>query len=1508
MKITDLRGKALPQNVRRAADETKAKLEEPAVDLKEHFAALRDRDDLDLRKSELPDVAVVALVESKAPAAVIAEVASVLKMSVDDLKGQVAAAFDSLAAGPTVDMATLDQAMAAPEDRVRPAEAQRRPVNPFGALREMAPGEFKKALSQLAQWVSSQKDLNEPLVVQTIQRIEELTGVRYVRGKGDFWNVVTQSSDAVRAMLERVPVAFVAGSDPGAAATKQARQLWDQIGAQLAGKGVATQVALVGRGRDEGLQGAAYDAVAKVRDMERISILPAASLKAPQAAAHKGMVLGDDPGEESWLAGEMAKRGVAIVAGGDAQARAEAEALIAREPQRVVLLGGFSPADDAWMQGLKDKVALYVEDAATKPIEAAQKVGDMIASAISDDQRARLEDPLLQIMLHASSNQIADAAQHLQQIAAQNRIRRITTGVANRVERGGASRARVIEVVSELSQQLARFTFGVDNFKDNSLWQARAKEAFEAAAVVCPELNAVLKDSMVDVYFASWSGIQKKPEKASYFESTTSKMPDEPRLFDWSQPHTMLDVDKYRYIRLDTPVADMLTAAAQAGGAQTPEVFLGSEEEMHLYYEAKGWNVAFNTFDSNGTKYLLLTKGDQQKPVIQGVDSPARLTQITALMEQAGVPTEKFVVRGTMDRVRAKARNELEMALKDLGVPVAGAVINNKNESLAALAEAAGLPPGAILATDTKSIGPFTFDVVHVRGHGDDAPRAIVAFKPAYGELTEDLANAVLAVGGTSFLIAGAAGSLVQSDPLGAVHRVTKVDYQGQVVDLKKVPGLELMAAGPGVAHDDVVNVFHPSPMLQSAAWADEMRSKHGAADVDQESGAALFAVAQAKRPVQPGEQLDPMRPRVEADVFAGTLIHNSDVVGKGFLELGTVDDKYVPHVKENARRFFAELGVGAVRARDGSWTPIQGAQAGRLAKQKGEIDVSAVPVPMPDMGGIKLSNEYSNADAIKGEKRVIFVETKNATHEDRAALLEALRQLPPDKFFVAVSASDPLHGDVTRQAGGARPHGLGFETIVVATKAEIEGQQVLGSPRFVLRVDDEAARATVREGLITKGTSYPWEENDAQQWLFRVGTFDRTATPPAHHVYTQDLGRGDAARVGETMRAELVGKQRRIEDALADWAEGSTRARAGETLEDVHARFGGALRNKKQGVDDLRALNPGLPATDDAPLPTGTKLKLRDGPARSAPAAFDPLYAAEIVGDRKVITFSGASAKSWPLMSADDRAHAVKAMRVLAKVLDPKKVFVWTGGTDFGYEKHVHEAFGKRGFPILATGTENILTDLKNLTPHMTHFWTAGVNWFGKSRPVAETLEALGGELIAVGGGQILAGDITSAVAAGVRSHLMAGLQRSPQGDAALDALLRKAAKKHEEATGERLDVDALVAAHGLDGAGREIAAASAAAGRAYGVDAIIASEEIGQSLRAHVFTSTKELLERLGVATASLTPDDLSAAATPELLAQVLDVSEELASVQRHTDAAAATKAGEARRAAGAKPQGGA
>jgi hypothetical protein len=346
-----------------------------------------------------------------------------------------------------------------------------------------------------------------------------------------------------------------------------------------------------------------------------------------------------------------------------------------------------------------------------------------------------------------------------------------------------------------------------------------------------------------------------------------------------------------------------------------------------------------------------------------------------------------------------------------------------------------------------------------------------------------------------------------------------------------------------------------------------------------------------------------------------------------------------------------------------------------------------------------------------------------------------------------------------------------------------------------------------------------------------------------------------------------------------------------------VHARFGGALKNAKKGTDDVRALNPGLPDKDDVALAPGTKLKLREGPSRPAPVPFDPMYAAEIIGDRKVITFSGASAKSWPLLSAEDRAHAVKAMRVLAKVLDPKKVFVWTGGTDFGYEKYVHEAFGKRGFPMLATGTENLLTDLKNLTPNMTHYWTAGVNWFGKSRPVAELLETLGGEMIAVGGGQILAGDITSAVASGVRSHLMAGLQRSPQGDAALETLLKKAAAKYAGEAGKPLAVDGLdlaglIARDGLDGAVGKVTGAFTAIGKTYVIDAVIASEELGETLIAHVFTSTTQLLERLGVSIAGLSPDDLSKAISPELLQEVLDLGEEHASLQRHIDAAAATK----------------
>jgi hypothetical protein len=147
----------------------------------------------------------------------------------------------------------------------------------------------------------------------------------------------------------------------------------------------------------------------------------------------------------------------------------------------------------------------------------------------------------------------------------------------------------------------------------------------------------------------------------------------------------------------------------------------------------------------------------------------------------------------------------------------------------------------------------------------------------------------------------------------------------------------------------------------------------------------------------------------------------------------------------------------------------------------------------------------------------------------------------------------------------------------------------------------------------------------------------------------------------------------------------------------------------------------------------------------------------AKVLAGKTPVLFSGASQKSWPLISVDQQVEVTKAVRAALDHLDPAKTLIVTGATDYGVEKIVHEEAKKRGFQILGTVVEAAQVHKQEIGP-VDYVTPMGHTWYGKSRPALELVKEHGGAVIFMGGGAILRDEIGMAKELGVQMHLMEG------------------------------------------------------------------------------------------------------------------------------------------------------
>ena len=134
-------------------------------------------------------------------------------------------------------------------------------------------------------------------------------------------------------------------------------------------------------------------------------------------------------------------------------------------------------------------------------------------------------------------------------------------------------------------------------------------------------------------------------------------------------------------------------------------------------------------------------------------------------------------------------------------------------------------------------------------------------------------------------------------------------------------------------------------------------------------------------------------------------------------------------------------------------------------------------------------------------------------------------------------------------------------------------------------------------------------------------------------------------------------------------------------------------------------------------------------------------------------ILISGASEKSWPTISEENRELIILTMQVLANTLNPQTSYIVTGGTNFGVERIMHEAVQRRNKnsdnPIVCLGTVTMEAAQKGnveIQPNtITHAEILEIDghmartWMELPDTQLNLIKQKNGELIAIGGGAIV-------------------------------------------------------------------------------------------------------------------------------------------------------------------------
>lgn len=326
-------------------------------------------------------------------------------------------------------------------------------------------------------------------------------------------------------------------------------------------------------------------------------------------------------------------------------------------------------------------------------------------------------------------------------------------------------------------------------------------------------------------------------------------------------PHT-IDIGRYLANRLSS-------VALQKVGQLGAEFFLGSAAELQAWSKQQGWTVQGSIGAPNSNDFVYLQRGSEEKVMIAGVVSHARLKHTALQLHYAGIDTTRLSVRGDVESLQAATLGRLADRLATLpDVPDRLCFFGARrqvSQALERLIAEGGLPDARLSAPTSVVVDSFAFD--HMTLKLPDRELVVIGMRMPNGDLAEGSVGALLGSGVGTLVMCGAGGALRPDLQLGDYLEIDAAMRD----DGRPPAGMPPRLPAPEGAHRGGVNITVDSPLEETEAWLADASARADCVDVESVHVFRAFARHQAEHP-EAGAQL-----------VAGLFI--SDVVGKHPLE-----------------------------------------------------------------------------------------------------------------------------------------------------------------------------------------------------------------------------------------------------------------------------------------------------------------------------------------------------------------------------------------------------------------------------------------------------------------------------------------------------------------------------------------------------------------------------------------------------------------------------------------------
>jgi hypothetical protein len=318
------------------------------------------------------------------------------------------------------------------------------------------------------------------LISEWISEYERLTGTRPIYAK-DLVSLLRDYGSNLSALLERPIRIGVTGYSEKQFDKAAAQKLIESIIQQLKAEGVALADASIISGLTNlGVVEASYGAAKKYPDIETQGVASSNAIFFETAPVDKVVLVGNQWGAESPVFLNTINFLVGI--GGGGQAEKELRWFISRQGEGALLAEGFfgTKKDGTKVPGAVDKIepkagGTRFSRADEQPEYMGREIGKTISRLVREERYRVLDSPLLKLAIQATPDQILDVEQWAKANTARYRIIRILNAGKKKLQAKSLSQAEINEALASASTEILLRTAGIDNLKDNSVWQSKVK-------------------------------------------------------------------------------------------------------------------------------------------------------------------------------------------------------------------------------------------------------------------------------------------------------------------------------------------------------------------------------------------------------------------------------------------------------------------------------------------------------------------------------------------------------------------------------------------------------------------------------------------------------------------------------------------------------------------------------------------------------------------------------------------------------------------------------------------------------------------------------------------------------------------------------------------------------------------------------------------------------------------------------------------------------------------------